>query len=93
MRENLIGGKRTPLHEMNPDGESRQGKYVLTYPEQKPTLHFIEKQQTLQIPTALKQFLSQEDMDKFQQFGNANGVIYVDEKGIATLFKPIIYES
>lgn len=84
MAKNLIEGKRTPLLEMNPEGESRQGKYVLTYPEQKPTLHFIEKQQTLQIPAALKQFLSQEDMDKLQQFGNANRVIYVDEKGVAT---------
>ena len=83
--EDLMAGKRSPLIEMNPDGEqSRQGKYTMTYAENKPKLHFIERQETLQIPAALKQYLTPEDLDNMQKYGNVNRVIYVDVNGIAT---------
>lgn len=83
--KNLLAGKRSPLLEINSTNqESRQGKYLLTYPDNKPHLHFIERQKTLQIPAALQQFLSQEDMDNMQKYGNVNRVIYVDIRGVAT---------
>ena len=85
LAKSLMEGKRSPLLEMNPDGEaSRQGKYVLTYAENKPKLHFIERQETLQIPAALKQYLTPEDLDNMQKYGNVNRVIYVDMNGVAT---------
>ena len=85
LAKSLMEGKRSPLLEMNPDGEgSRQGKYVLTYAENKPKLHFIERQETLQIPAALKQYLTPEDLDNMQKYGNVNRVIYVDVNGVAT---------
>jgi hypothetical protein len=84
MAKSLIAGKRSPILDMNPYEDSKKGKYVLNYVDNKPTLHFIERQEMLQIPAALKQFLTQEDLDNMQKYGNANRVIYVDVNGIAT---------
>lgn len=84
MARELMAGKRSPLLDMNPNEDSKKGKYVLTYHEQKPTLHFIERQEMLQIPSALKQYLTPEDMDNMQKYGNVNRVIYVDVNGTAT---------
>lgn len=84
MAKDLMAGKRSPLLDMNPNEDSKKGKYMLTYNEQKPTLHFIERQEMLQIPSALKQYLTPEDMENMQKYGNVNRVIYVDMNGVAT---------
>jgi hypothetical protein len=84
LAKNLMAGKRSPLLDMNPYEDSKKGKYVLNYVDNKPKLHFIERQEILQIPAAYKQFLSQEDIDNMQKYGNANRVIYVDVNGVAT---------
>lgn len=85
MAKNLMAGKRSPLLDMNPNEDSKKGKYVYTYDvDNKPKLHFIERKEMLQIPAALKQFLTQEDLDNMQKYGNANRVIYVDVNGVAT---------
>jgi Protein of unknown function (DUF3945) len=84
MAKNLLAGKRTPLLEMNPGAESKQGKYLLDFQGQKPTLVFLEKQPILQIPASLKQLLTPEDTENMQKFGNVNRVIYVDVNGVAT---------
>jgi hypothetical protein len=84
MARELMAGKRSPLLDLNPNEDSKKGKYVVTYPEQKPTLHFIERQEMLQIPSALKQYLTPEDMENMQKYGNVNRVIYVDVNGTAT---------
>lgn len=84
MARELMAGKRSPLLDMNPNEDSKKGKYLLTYHQQKPTLHFIERREMLQIPSALKQYLTPEDMENMQKYGNVNRVIYVDENGRAT---------
>jgi Protein of unknown function (DUF3945) len=84
MAKDLMAGKRSPLLDMNPNEDSKKGKYLLTYDEQKPKLHFIERQEMLQIPSALKQYLTPEDMENMQKYGNVNRVIYVDVNGVAT---------
>jgi hypothetical protein len=84
MARDLMAGKRSPLLDMNPNEDSKKGKYLLTYNEQKPTLHFIERQEMLQIPSALKQYLTPEDMENMQKYGNVNRIIYVDNNGTAT---------
>jgi hypothetical protein len=84
MAKDLMAGKRSPLLDMNPNEDSKKGKYILTYNEHKPTLHFIERQEILQIPAALKQYLTPEDMENMQKYGNVNRVIYVDVNGVAT---------
>jgi hypothetical protein len=84
MAKDLMAGKRSPLLDMNPNEDSKKGKYLLTYDEQKPKLHFIERQEILQIPSALKQYLTPEDMENMQKYGNVNRVIYVDVNGVAT---------
>ncbi len=84
LAKNLVAGKRSPLLDLNPNEDSKKGKYLLTYTDQKPHLHFIERQEMLQIPTALKQFLTTEDMENMQKYGNVNRVIYVDVNGVAT---------
>jgi hypothetical protein len=84
MAKDLMAGKRSSLLDMNPNEDSKKGKYMLTYNEQKPTLHFIERQEMLQIPSALKQYLTPEDMENMQKYGNVNRVIYVDVNGVAT---------
>ena len=84
MARDLLAGKRSPLLDMNPNEDSKKGKYLLTFNEQKPKLHFIERQEMLQIPSALKQYLTPEDMENVQKYGNVNRVIYVDVNGVAT---------
>ena len=84
MAKDLLAGKRSPLLDMDPNEDSKKGKYLLTYDEQKPKLHFIERQEMLQIPAALKQYLTTEDVKNMQKYGNANRVIYVDSNGTAT---------
>ena len=84
MAKDLLAGKRSPLLDMDPNEDSKKGKYLLTYDEQKPKLHFIERQEMLQIPVALKQYLTTEDVKNMQKYGNANRVIYVDSNGTAT---------
>jgi hypothetical protein len=84
MAKDLMAGKRSPVLDMNPNEDSKKGKYLLTYDEQKPKLHFIERQEILQIPSALKQYLTPEDMENMQKYGNVNRVIYVDVNGVAT---------
>jgi Protein of unknown function (DUF3945) len=84
MARDLMAGKRSPLLDMNPNEDSKKGKYLLTYDEQKPKLHFIERQEMLKIPAALKQYLTPEDVANMQKYGNVNRVIYVDSNGTAT---------
>jgi hypothetical protein len=75
MARDLMAGKRSPLLDMNPNEDSKKGKYVVTFEEQKPKLHFIERKEMLQIPSALKQYLTPEDMENMQKYGNVNRVI------------------
>ncbi|MEA5461644.1 DUF3945 domain-containing protein [Arcicella sp. LKC2W] len=84
MAKNLMAGKRSPLLTLDDSESAKQGKYLLLYDEQKPRLHFIEKQQQLQIPQSLSPLITSEDMENLQKFGTMNRIIYVDEKGIAT---------
>jgi hypothetical protein len=84
MAKTLLAGKRTPLLEMNPGAETRQGKYLLNFQGQKPSLIFLEKQPILQIPASLKQLLTPEDLENMQKYGHVNRVIYVDANGVAT---------